>query len=61
MLENPSGPCGNEELIYVPYSSITYTSESDNGKRVCYKAVDAAENKDYELSILLPELTLLRR
>ena len=50
MLENPSGPCGNEELIYVPYSSITYTSESDNGKRVCYKAVDTAENKDYELS-----------
>ncbi len=37
-------------LDFAPYSSQTFISESDNGKRVCYKAVDGAGNMDYESS-----------
>ena len=37
-------------LTFVDYSSQTFTSESDNGKKVCYKAVDIANNTAYNLS-----------
>lgn len=37
-------------LTYTSYSSTTFTSESDNGKKVCYKAIDTAGNTTYSLS-----------
>ncbi len=41
--------CGSS-LPFVPYAPITFTSEGDNGKRGCYKAVDGAGNTAYVLS-----------
>jgi len=40
----------DDSLTFVPYESITFISESDNGKTVCYKAVDTAGNTAYSLS-----------
>jgi hypothetical protein len=34
----------------VSYSSLTLTSEADNGTYVCYKAVDAFNTTTYALS-----------
>jgi len=38
-------------LSFTNYDApLTFTSESDNGKKVCYKAVDGATNASYSLS-----------
>ena len=37
-------------LTFTSYASITFSSESDNGKTVCYKAQDAAGNTAYSSS-----------
>jgi hypothetical protein len=40
----------NWTLSFSAYQITTFTSESDNGKKVCYKAVDWAWNISYSLS-----------
>jgi len=40
----------NWTRTFVTYSSTTFSSEADNGKYVCYRAVDAAGNIRYSLS-----------
>ncbi|MBL8063023.1 MAG: S-layer homology domain-containing protein, partial [Anaerolineales bacterium] len=37
-------------LTFIAYSDQTFSTEADNGKRVCYKAVDAVGNTTYSLS-----------
>ncbi len=37
-------------LTYVAYDSNTFSSESDNGKKVCYRSIDVAGNIAYSLS-----------
>ncbi len=37
-------------LSFVGYSSTTFISEADNGKKICYKAVDTAGNAAYSMS-----------
>jgi len=51
MFVNPAGvtTCGSS-LAFVPYSSITFSSEADNTKTVCYKAEVNASNLTYALS-----------
>ena len=44
-----TGTVCDGSLAFVSYSSITFTSESDNGKKVCYKAVDGS-NTVYSMS-----------
>jgi len=44
-----STPCTGS-LTFITYASQTFTSESDNGKKVCYKAVDSANNITYSTS-----------
>ena len=43
------GVC-NSGLTFITYASTTFSSESNNGETVCYKAVDTAGNEKYELS-----------
>lgn len=43
------GVCGGT-LEFVAYAPTTFTSESDNTKQVCYKAVDAVGNISYSVS-----------
>ncbi|MCX6057928.1 MAG: DUF5018 domain-containing protein, partial [Chloroflexi bacterium] len=49
-MSNTSGLTCDGTLAFVAYSSQTFSVESDNGTRVCYKAVDAATNTTYSLS-----------
>lgn len=35
---------------HVAYTSLTFSTEADNGKRICYKAADFAGNTSYALS-----------
>jgi len=44
-----SSVCDNS-LPFVPYASTTFFSESDNGKRICYRAIDDAGNAAYKMS-----------
>ncbi len=37
-------------LTFGAYAETTFTLESDNGKKVCYKAVDSSNNIAYQLS-----------
>ncbi len=37
-------------LSFIPYADKTFSSESDNGKTICYKAIDAVGNVTYRLS-----------
>ncbi len=37
-------------LAFAPYAPINFSSESDNGKRVCYKVTDALGNVAYKIS-----------
>ncbi len=48
-----AGTTCDNSLTFDPYSSFTFTHESDNGKTVCYKAVDAAGNSVYSLSAVI--------
>ena len=40
----------NATRTFIAYASTTFSSESDNGKYICYKAVDALWNTRYLLS-----------
>jgi len=42
--------CDDSLSPFVSYSSTTFTSEADNGRTICYKAVDVAENVTYTVS-----------
>lgn len=35
---------------FIPYASTTFTSDTDNGKYICYKAIDSLDNTRYVLS-----------
>lgn len=50
MIESSSTCDAEADSLFVPYASLTLTSESNNGQTVCYKAVDEAGNKKYSLS-----------
>jgi len=50
MSEDSGGVCNNS-LTFVHYAPITYTSEADKGKTVCYKVVDEQGNEAYEISL----------
>ncbi|MEI8339681.1 MAG: immunoglobulin-like domain-containing protein [bacterium] len=45
-----SGSVCNDSLNFVAYDAVTFNSESDNGKKVCYKAADIAGNTTYSVS-----------
>jgi len=45
-----TGSVCDNTLTFVAYTSTTFSSESDNGKKVCYKAVDASNNTTYSMS-----------
>jgi len=47
---NTTGTTCNGTLTFVAYASQTFSNESDNGKYVCYKSVDAVGNIAYKLS-----------
>lgn len=49
MSEWTSTTC-DETRTFSAYTSKTYSSESDNGKYICYKAVDSVWNTTYQLS-----------
>jgi hypothetical protein len=49
-MSNTSGVICDGTLTFVAYSIQTFTSEADNGTRVCYRAVDALGNISYSLS-----------
>ncbi|MCX6816790.1 MAG: hypothetical protein NTZ93_02915 [Candidatus Beckwithbacteria bacterium] len=49
-MSNTTGSVCDGTLTFVSYASQTFTSESDNGKKVCYRAVDAATNTTYLMS-----------
>ena len=49
-MRNTNGSICDGTLTFIAYSSQTFTSEADNGKKVCYKAVDAVGNIAYSLS-----------
>jgi hypothetical protein len=49
-MSNTTGSICNGTLTFGAYSSQTFLSESDNGTKVCYKAVDSAGNIAYSLS-----------
>ncbi len=50
MMSNTTGTICDSSLAFIAYSSQTFSSESDNGTKVCYKAVDALGNTAYSLS-----------
>jgi hypothetical protein len=45
-----TGSACDNSLSFVPYAPLYFTSEADNGKSVCYKAVDGVGNTVYILS-----------
>ena len=45
-----AGDVCDETLTFTAYADTTFSSESDNGKTVCYTAVDLAGNVVYKLS-----------
>ena len=49
-MSNTSGSTCGASLTFVTYSSQTFTTEADNGTKVCYKAVDSLGNTGYSLS-----------
>ncbi|MDD3263019.1 MAG: hypothetical protein PHR61_04170, partial [Candidatus Absconditabacteria bacterium] len=40
----------NGTRTFITYASTTFSSEADNGKYVCYRAIDSAGNTSYKLS-----------
>jgi hypothetical protein len=42
--------CDDSLSPFVAYSSTTFTAEADNGRTICYKAVDSAHNTTYTVS-----------
>ena len=49
-MSNTTGAICDGTLTFVAYASQTFTSEADNGTRVCYRAIDTAGNTSYSLS-----------
>lgn len=49
-MSNTTGVVCDGTLIFVAYTDQTFTSEADNGTRVCYRAVDPAGNETFSLS-----------
>ena len=49
-MSNTTGATCDATLTFIVYASQTFTSESDNGTKVCYKAIDTAGNVSYSLS-----------
>ncbi|GEM_PF-1838679 len=45
-----TGSVCDNTLTFADYVSVTFSSEADNGKKVCYKAVDEASNIAYKMS-----------
>ena len=41
------GEVCNESMTFEPYSDLTFTSPSDNGKRICYKGIDTETRKEF--------------
>jgi hypothetical protein len=42
--------CDATTIGFVPYASITFSSESDNGKYVCYRATNVLGDEEFALS-----------
>jgi hypothetical protein len=40
-------------LIFVSYTDTTFSTEADNGRAICYRAIDAADNITYQLSSVI--------
>ncbi len=52
-MSNTTGTTGSvcgSSLVFSDYSNQTFISESDNGTKICYKAVDVATNTTYNMS-----------
>ena len=49
-MSNTTGSVCDGTLTFIPYASQTFTTEADNGTRVCYRAVDVLGNTSYSLS-----------
>src|SRR5512138_648782 len=49
-MSNTSGSTCDGTLTFIAYTSQTFTSEANNGTKVCYRAVDALGNTAYSLS-----------
>jgi len=49
-MSETTGTTCDGTLTFVAYASKTYTAQADNGKKVCYQAVDTAGNEAYSLS-----------
>ena len=49
-MSNTNGSTCNGTLTFVAYASQTFTTEADNGMKVCYRAVDSLGNTGYSLS-----------
>ena len=45
-----TGTACDSSLSFVPYAPTAFSSESDNGKRICYRSIDSAGNIAYALS-----------
>lgn len=52
MVVNSAGVCDNSipDADFVPYASTTFSTETDNGKTICYKADAGGGNTSYQLS-----------
>ncbi len=49
-MSNTTGSTCDGSLTFIAYSSQTFILESDNGTKVCYRAIDTAGNTAYSLS-----------
>lgn len=49
-MSNTTGLVCDDTNIFIAYSSQTFTSEGDNGAKICYRATDTAGNTSYLLS-----------
>jgi hypothetical protein len=56
-MSNTTGSTCDGTLTFVAYASQTFTNSSDNGTKVCYKAVDIAGNITYAMSANIAGIT----
>jgi len=49
MSETTGSYCGSD-MLFTTYADITYSSEGDNGKKVCYRVVYSEETQEYKMS-----------
>ena len=57
-MSNTTGSTCNATLNFSSYAKQTFTSTSDNGTKVCYKAFDAVGNTAYSLSDAVAGITV---